>query len=67
MGILIGAISACLLGTIGMVVPLSGNIILIVPLLVDGFTQLLDMRQSNNILRLVTGFLFSIGLLMLMK
>lgn len=32
-------------------------IIGIIPLLVDGFTQLYKLRESNNILRLITGLL----------
>lgn len=36
--------------------------ILIVPLLVDGFTQMFTKRESNNILRCITGILFGIGI-----
>ena len=38
------------------------GIILIIPLIIDGFSQLFNWRESNNYLRLLTGFLFSIGL-----
>jgi len=33
----------------------------VIPLLIDGFTQLLNLRQSNNSLRLVTGLLAGFG------
>jgi uncharacterized membrane protein len=33
-----------------------------IPLLIDGFTQLKNLRESNNYLRLFTGLLCSIGM-----
>lgn len=42
--------------------PLMG-ISLTIPMLLDSFSQLLGLRQSNNLLRLITGFLFSLGFL----
>lgn len=35
--------------------------ILILPLLIDGFTQKWQWRESNNFLRLTTGILFGVG------
>jgi len=32
-----------------------------IPMLVDGFSQYLGFRRSNNILRLITGILFGIS------
>ncbi len=37
------------------------SFILAVPLLADGFTQLYNLRESNNYLRLTTGILFGLG------
>jgi len=37
------------------------SIILAVPLLADGFTQLYGFRESNNALRLITGILFGLS------
>lgn len=37
------------------------SIILMLPTAIDGMTQLLKWRESNNLLRLVTGLLFGIG------
>jgi uncharacterized membrane protein len=59
MGICIGAVTATSLNMIGGAIPIWVKIIFVVPLVADGFTQLLGKRQSNNTLRLVTGFLFS--------
>lgn len=36
--------------------------ILIFPLIIDGFLQLLTMYESTNLLRLITGILFGIGI-----
>jgi uncharacterized membrane protein len=38
------------------------RVLFLIPLLVDGFSQLLTSRTSNNALRLVTGILFPFGL-----
>ena len=35
--------------------------ILIIPMIIDGFVQLLTNYESNNIKRLLTGILFGIG------
>ena len=35
---------------------------LVVPLLLDGITQYFSLRESNNLLRLLTGFLAGIGI-----
>lgn len=70
MGICLGTVTVLLLNLVGLTItpaismPIS--IILVSPLLLDGFTQLLGLRKSNNILRLVTGFSFSIGVMQFM-
>jgi uncharacterized membrane protein len=38
------------------------SIIFVIPLLIDGITQIIGLRQSNNLLRLATGFLFGLGI-----
>ena len=40
-------------------------IVLLIPMLIDGFMQSLTSYESNNIKRFVTGFLFGYGLFML--
>ncbi|BDZ71590.1 hypothetical protein GCM10025861_21070 [Methanobacterium petrolearium] len=37
------------------------------PSLLDGFTQLIELRESNNILRLLTGLIGGVGLAILIK
>jgi len=37
---------------------------LIIPLLLDGFSQLYGLRDSNNFLRMITGVLAGLGLAM---
>ena len=43
------------------------SIILLIPTSIDGFTQLLNFRQSNNTLRFLTGLIGGIGLIIFLK
>jgi uncharacterized membrane protein len=56
-------------GTIGLILVINKyqieiiwSVLLILPLIIDGFLQALQYRESNNTLRLITGFLFGVGL-----
>lgn len=40
---------------------LASAIIMLIPLIIDGFVQRLTSYESNNFKRMVTGFLFGIG------
>jgi uncharacterized membrane protein len=42
-------------------------IFLLIPAFIDGLTQLLGYRESNNILRLITGLMGGLGLGILIK
>ncbi len=42
------------------------SILLMLPTIIDGTTQLLKLRESNNVIRLITGFICGIGYLMLL-
>ncbi len=42
-------------------------ILMVIPMAVDGLTQLFDLRLSNNTLRFVTGFLGGLGLVIVLK
>ena len=42
-------------------------IIMMTPTLLDGFTQFFDFRESNNMLRLLTGLMGGIGLAIIVK
>ena len=43
------------------------SIILLIPVSIDGFTQFFGLRQSNNTLRFITGFIGGIGLIIFLK
>ena len=40
---------------------------LLIPSAIDGFTQFFELRESNNYLRLITGLLGGVGLIILFK
>ena len=40
---------------------------MLIPALMDGSTQLFSFRESNNLLRLITGLIGGIGLAILVK
>lgn len=62
-GLLIGVLFAFIfIGWSGSL-PFLLGIGLMSPLLIDGTTQALGYRESNNTLRFITGLLFSIGLI----
>lgn len=42
------------------------SILLILPTALDGITQLLKLRESTNVIRLITGFICGIGCFMLL-
>jgi uncharacterized membrane protein len=46
--------------------PLIPALLMMCPMLIDGFTQLFGLRESNNPLRFMSGTLFTIGCLYLM-
>lgn len=41
--------------------------LMIIPAFLDGFTQLIETRESNNTLRLLTGLVGGVGLAILVK
>jgi uncharacterized membrane protein len=62
LGIIIG-------GTIGILVTLLGfqfdyrlSLLLLVPLIIDGMSQVSGKRESTSLIRFLTGFLFGVGL-----
>lgn len=42
-------------------------ILMLIPTFLDGFTQLISLRESNNLLRLFTGLIGGVGLAILIK
>ncbi|TFH54345.1 MAG: DUF2085 domain-containing protein [Methanothrix sp.] len=61
-GILFGEILAIILFTFNYLMNFTIFFIFTIPLIIDGLTQLLNLRKSNNLLRLITGLLFGIGI-----
>ena len=41
--------------------------LLLIPTGIDGFTQLMDLRESNNNIRFITGLIGGISLIIFMK
>jgi uncharacterized membrane protein len=66
LGILIGALAGFIYNWFFNFLPLLLYIALMIPLLMDGFSQLLKHRESNNGIRLITGFLFGFGITVLL-
>ncbi len=62
LGILLGGISSIILNYLGFYLNFIFAIILFIPLVIDGSLQFFNMRESNNITRLVTGYLFGFSL-----
>lgn len=48
-----------------LLIPLSILLMLTFPMMVDGITQHLGWRESNNFLRAITGFLFGLSIISL--
>lgn len=64
-GIWLGFATGLLLRFAGLHMPLVFAVTFILPLMVDGLTQRSGFRESNNVLRLLTGILFGIAINML--
>jgi len=62
-GQIIGIMLAIILFISGFILPILISFVLMIPMLIDGFTQLFMRRVSKNSIRLITGFMFSFGLI----
>ena len=62
-GVYVGFMVAIVLLILKIKIPLVLSVPMLSPLILDGFTQLFGLRSSTNLLRLLTGIIFSIGLL----
>jgi len=65
-GLVVGTVLAVAFLALNVSVPLYVLSVFCIPLLIDGFTQLSNLRKSNNPLRVVSGILFAIGLLLIL-
>ncbi|MCL1976862.1 MAG: DUF2085 domain-containing protein [Candidatus Bathyarchaeota archaeon] len=63
-GLVIGVLLAAAFLALNITMPLVALSVFCVPLLIDGFTQLFDLRRSNNPLRFVSGILFAVGIIL---
>jgi len=62
-GLVAGFFGALALFSLSIPLPFWLGLALTVPMAVDGATQFFGSRQSNNTLRLLTGFMFTLGFL----
>jgi uncharacterized membrane protein len=60
-GLLVGFLAFLGLTSIDFSIPLIEALLMMCPMLVDGFTQLFGLRKSNNSLRLITGVLYAVS------
>lgn len=60
-GILIGEITSIFLFISGIRFSLMFSTIFIIPMAFDGVIQLLEIKESNNVKRIITGFFAGIG------
>ncbi len=63
LGILFGGITGLVFISLNFHISILYAIILVLPLIVDGLTQAAGMRESTNLLRLITGILFGFSLM----
>jgi len=64
-GLLLGFFGFIVLALFNVQIPLFAGLIMLVPMAIDGTSQLTGLRESNNLLRLLTGFLFTFGFMSL--
>ncbi|MDD3159986.1 MAG: DUF2085 domain-containing protein [Candidatus ainarchaeum sp.] len=63
-GMTLGAVIGIILFYLNWKFNLFVLILLIIPLIFDGLSQMFLDRKSNNLLRLITGILFGIGIVL---
>jgi uncharacterized membrane protein len=49
-----------------MQIPLIAVLLMMLPMAIDGISQLVGLRESNNVLRFLTGFMFTFGFVSLL-
>ena len=60
-GLLLGFFGFIALSLIDLQIPLFAGLMMLLPMAIDGASQLTGFIESNNLLRLLTGFLFTFG------
>jgi uncharacterized membrane protein len=61
-GSLIGGIFAIICGFEGFIFPIFWSIIFVIPLILDGLYQAFSKKESNNVMRFITGLLCGWGI-----
>ncbi len=61
LGIWLGYLLGASIFTMNFRIPIQISILMVFPMLIDGFSQNFGFRESNNILRIITGILFGTG------
>lgn len=67
LGVYLGLIPSLFLFLFNLSIPFPLFIFLLSPLFIDGFTQLNGFRESTNVIRLLTGIFFTVGLQPIVK
>lgn len=67
LGIIFGIICGMSFQYLGLSISLMNMLILSLPLIIDGITQAIGIRTSNNYIRIITGFLFGFGIFLGIK
>lgn len=65
-GILVGQIIGIICIILGFRINFLWSLALIVPMAIDGLIQLMEIMESNNIRRFITGFISGIGYIYLL-
>jgi uncharacterized membrane protein len=67
-GLLMGFFSFFWMVLLNVHIPLVAVALMMMPMVVDGISQFFGFRESNNVVRLLTGFMFTFGFMsMLVK
>ena len=62
MGILLGELIAIIMAADNIIFLFRYNLLLLMPMIMDGSIQLITSYESNNIKRIISGFLFGFGI-----
>ena len=65
-GLVAGFLGLIVLPLFQMPIPLFASALLMAPMVIDGVSELAGFRVSNNLLRFLTGLMFTFGFLSLM-
>ena len=67
LGIFLGFLIGLIISKFFLFISINWAILLTIPLILDGVTQLLHLRESNNKLRFITGIFFGFGFVVIIK